>query len=139
MDRKAWTTRGSITRNSRLALATLITSAMLLAIAVRPGWAQDDASISGSVFDPLGARVAGAALKLLRDGATVTETKSDAQGDFAFDALTSGRYQIEAVAAGFQARTTSPMFVAGGARLDCRCVAAPRSVGNRGHGDRLGH
>ena len=34
----------------------------------RPVWAADDASVNGTGLDPLGARVGGAAVKLLRDG-----------------------------------------------------------------------
>jgi vitamin B12 transporter len=77
--------------------------------------AADDASINGVIVDPLGARVAGASVALLQDNRTVKETKSDAHGEFSFDALPEGRYRVQAGAEGFQARTTSPMFVAAGA------------------------
>src|SRR5262245_41561877 len=77
-----------------------------------------DASIRGTIVDPLGARVTGATIKLLRDGQVATETRSDSQGDFAFDGVQEGRYQIQATADGFQVRTTSPMFVAGGAKTN---------------------
>ena len=52
----------------------------------------------------------------LRDGQAVKETKSDSQGEFAFDAVAEGRYQIQATAEGFQANTTSPLFVGAGTR-----------------------
>jgi iron complex outermembrane receptor protein/vitamin B12 transporter len=87
--------------------------AMLLSGAA--AWAADDASIKGSILDPLGARVAGAKVRLLRDGQPVKQTTSDAQGDFSFDTLPEGRYQIEATAEGFQTRTTDRTFVAAGA------------------------
>jgi len=38
---------------------------------------------------------------------------SDSMGDFIFDGLAEGRYQIEASSPGFQIRTTDPMFVGG--------------------------
>jgi vitamin B12 transporter len=76
------------------------------------------ASIRGTIVDPLGARVTGAAIKLLRDSQVAKETRSDSQGDFTFDGLPEGRYQIQATADGFQVRTTSPMFVARGAKTN---------------------
>src|SRR5262245_27336103 len=77
-----------------------------------------DASIRGTIVDPLGARVAGASIKLLQDNQVAKETRSDAQGDFAFEGVPEGRYQIQATADGFQVRTTSPMFIARGARTN---------------------
>ena len=94
-----------------------MTLAIVLAVAVGQGWAADDASVRGTVADPLGARVSGATVKLRRDGQVVKDAASDAEGNFTFDALASGRYQIEVSAAGFSTRTTDPMFVAGGARV----------------------
>src|SRR5262245_62448169 len=74
------------------------------------------ASIKGIIVDPLGARVSGAVVKLLHDDRITRETRSDSQGDFSFEGVPEGRYQIQATAEGFQVRTTSPMFVAGGAK-----------------------
>ena len=76
--------------------------------------AADDASIKGAVVDQLGARVTGATVALLRESQVVKETKSDSQGDFVFEALAEGRYQIQAASAGFQPRTTAPIFVGAG-------------------------
>src|SRR2546423_6923779 len=90
----------------RLSVSLLVL--LLFAASVR---AQSRGSISGTVVDPLNGRVSGAALKLLRDGKAVTDTVSNATGEFTFDALTEGRYQIEASAPGFQRRTTDPLFV----------------------------
>jgi vitamin B12 transporter len=78
--------------------------------------AADDASIAGAIVDPLGARVAGATVTLLRDREIAKETTSDRQGAFAFDGLPEGRYQVRAGAPGFLVRTTSPIFVGAGAR-----------------------
>src|SRR5262249_21617399 len=78
----------------------------------------DSASITGTIVDPLGARVPGATIKLLRDSQVARETRSDSQGDFAFDGVPEGRYQIQAMADGFQIRTTSPMFIARGAKTN---------------------
>jgi iron complex outermembrane receptor protein/vitamin B12 transporter len=75
-----------------------------------------DGAIRGAVVDPLGARVAGATVKLLHDGQVAKETTSGEDGSFAFDGLAEGRYQIQANAEGFQVRLTSPLFLAAGAR-----------------------
>jgi vitamin B12 transporter len=79
--------------------------------------AADDAAIRGAVVDPFGARVAGAAMTLLRDNTAVKEGRSDGQGDFSFDRLPEGRYQIKATAGGFQVRVTSAIFLAAGSRV----------------------
>lgn len=69
------------------------------------------ASVSGTVLDPLGARIPSAHVTLLRDGKHVADAKADANGTFVFRDLTAGRYQIEADAAGFAPRTLDPFFV----------------------------
>ena len=82
-------------------------------------WAQEgaSASISGSVVDPLGARVAGASTKLLLDGNVVRDVAADSRGDFSFDRLSEGRYRVEVSSPGFQTRTTNPVFVTRGAHV----------------------
>jgi len=70
-------------------------------------------SIHASVLDPLGARISGATIKLLRAGMVIRDGSSDESGVFVFGALDEGRYQLEVSAPGFQRRTTDPMFVAG--------------------------
>jgi vitamin B12 transporter len=67
-------------------------------------------SVSGTVVDPLGGVVSGASVRLLRDGEQVAQTSSDARGEFAFQSLAEARYQVEASAAGFEARRTDPAF-----------------------------
>jgi len=79
--------------------------------------AQDAGSVTGAVVDPLGARVSGATVKLVRDDQVAAETTSDAQGNFLFTGLLSGRYHVQATASGFQTRVTSPFFVTGAASV----------------------
>ena len=105
-----------------------------LLLAAPASWAQNGGSISGAVVDPLGARVSGATLKLMLAGKAVKSGTSDSMGDFTFDGLAEGRYQIEASSPGFQTRTTDPMFV-GGAQGDRRRRAADRTA----RAERLGH
>jgi hypothetical protein len=72
-----------------------------------------DTSVAGTVRDQLGAPIAGADVALLRDGQRVGDTTSDAHGEFSFASLPDGRYQVEAVAAGFELSTSDALFVAG--------------------------
>jgi iron complex outermembrane receptor protein/vitamin B12 transporter len=90
---------------------------VMMVVATGRAMAADDASVKGTVADPLGARVSSAMVKLLMDGKVVREASSDVDGDFTFDALASGRYQIEVSAAGFSTRTTDPIFVSSGGRI----------------------
>ena len=101
-------------RFAEVSLAWLF--ALIAGFDVAQARAADGASIRGAIVDPLGARVTGATVKLLRDGQVVKDTTSDAQGGVGFDGLSEGRYQLQAGAAGFQERTTSAMFVGAGAQ-----------------------
>ena len=85
----------------------------LLVLAAPSLWAQPRGSIRAGVLDPLGARISGAAIKLLRAGTVIRDGSSDERGACVFDALDEGRYQLEVSAPGFQTRTTDPIFVAG--------------------------
>jgi vitamin B12 transporter len=87
----------------------------LLSVAARSA-AAEDGSIGGTVFDPLGSTVAGARIELVRDGQPVKQTTSDGKGQFVFDAMPSGRYQVVVSAAGFSTRTSAPVFVGDSAR-----------------------
>ena len=72
-------------------------------------------TVSGTVFDPLGARVAGAKVVLTRQGAAQTAEKvSGAQGDFTFDSVAEDRYQIVVTATGFEPHSSAPFFVGSG-------------------------
>jgi vitamin B12 transporter len=102
--------------NNQSALLRALLSTVLLTIgAGAAAAAADDASIKGTVVDPVGGRVARAAITLLRDNRVVKESTSDDHGTFTFTHLGQGRYQIQATADGFQVRTTSPIFLAGAA------------------------
>ena len=65
-------------------------------------------TISGTVVDQQGAVVAGAIVKLLREGdASLTqETTSDSDGQFSFATVAPGPFQLTFTAPGFSARTT---------------------------------
>jgi vitamin B12 transporter len=86
-----------------------------------------DASIRGTVLDPLGGAVPGATVRLVRGGQRLAETASDARGDFSFERLTQGRYQLDVNAPGFEPRMTDPMFVGkgGATNVDVRVQIGP--------------
>jgi iron complex outermembrane receptor protein/vitamin B12 transporter len=68
-------------------------------------------SVRGTVVDSQGAVVSGANVRLLQDNEQVAQAPSDARGEFRFESLPEGRYQIEVTAAGFETRVTDPTFV----------------------------
>jgi len=80
-----------------------------------PAWAQQG-TLTGAVSDPLGGRVASAMVTLLRDGQSAGQTTSSESGDFTFQGLAEGSYQVRTEASGFETRTTDPIFVAGSGR-----------------------
>jgi iron complex outermembrane receptor protein/vitamin B12 transporter len=79
--------------------------------------AQGQGTVSGVVVDALGGRVPGAAVTLLRDGQSLQETRSAADGTFSFSGLASGRYQVRVGAQGFQPGTSEPVFVGSDGRM----------------------
>jgi iron complex outermembrane receptor protein/vitamin B12 transporter len=88
----------------------------LLLLLASESRAQERASITGTVLDPLGATISGASITLLREDTPVAQTTSDARGEYAFASLTTSRYQVEVSAPGFQARRSDPIFVGASGR-----------------------
>ena len=99
-----------------------------------PGGARRGSSlgtISGAVLDRAGNPVAGALVKILRDGfnEVVKETKSAADGTFAAR-VTPGRYLIRALAEGFTPATFSSVEVSPATELVYRFNLQPAGEGN---------
>src|ERR1700687_2799569 len=90
--------------------------ALLLTASVSRSAVAADASLNGRVLDQLGAPIDMARVTLLRDGQRVSDTTSDPRGDFTFSSLAKGRYQVEAIAAGFAPRTSDAVFFSTGGR-----------------------
>jgi hypothetical protein len=88
-------------------------------------------TISGAVLDRAGNPVAGALVKILRDGfnEVVKETKSAADGTFAAR-VTPGRYLIRALADGFTPATFSSVEVLPATELVYRFNLQPVGSGN---------
>ncbi len=64
-------------------------------------------SISGSAIDPTGAVIAGAQVTLSESGQANRQAKSGDKGQFSFDNVPSGPFQIRIEATGFQPQTFS--------------------------------
>jgi len=79
--------------------------------------AQNQAALSGTIVDTLGARLAGASVTLLREGQKVQEGRSDGEGAFSFTGLASDRYQVEASMPGFQSKTSEAVFLGQSGRI----------------------
>src|SRR5205085_344718 len=88
-------------------------------------------TISGAVLDRAGNPVAGALVKILRDGfnEVVKETKSASDGTFAAR-VTPGRYLIRALADGFTPATFSSVEVSPATELVYRFNLQPVGEGN---------
>ena len=106
-------------------IVAVFVGAILLCVAVQAQIsAQAQGTLAGTVVDALGARVAGAAVTLLRDGQRAQEVSSAGDGTFSFEGLPSGRYQVMASAPGFESRTTGPVFVGPGASASIEVALA---------------
>ena len=89
---------------------------LLLCHVASPARAQANASVEGTVVDPLGASVSGATITLIVDGRDAGSTSSETDGRFVFRNLQSGRYQLRAQSAGFEPELTAPVFVGASGR-----------------------
>jgi hypothetical protein len=85
--------------------------AILVALAT-PAAAQPAAVLQGTVFDPTGAVVPAAAVRIQhRDNGTQRAVVADVRGHFEIVALATGNYRIEVQASGFQAQILEPFVV----------------------------
>jgi iron complex outermembrane receptor protein/vitamin B12 transporter len=82
---------------------------MLALAAAAPASAQQGA-VSGTVMDPLGARVPNASVTLTSNG-PARETKSGSDGMFSFASVAPGLYQVVVSLQGFQPFTSEPFYV----------------------------
>lgn len=119
-----------ISKFSPLVSRTIVTVATGACLAAFPqqSWATTEPStgpIAGRVVDQLDAAVS-ATVVLVQEGSAVAEVQADESGRFVFRDVSSGRFWIEAYAAGFtRARTAS--FYAGSSEI--RPVTIVLSVG----------
>src|SRR5580700_4375145 len=95
----------------------LLVCAVLLSLVVIPGSAQTfRGSINGTVTDQTGAALSGAAVKATDTGTGIAlTTVTTAEGQFSFQDLPAGTYQVAVTAAGFTPVTVDKIPVTAGA------------------------
>jgi outer membrane cobalamin receptor len=93
--------------STRFSLLILLSISFLapseVARAVPPASTLPASTVSGTITDPTGARVAGARVVLSSALSVVGTTEADAQGEFRFERVAPGRYELRVVADGFGA------------------------------------
>jgi vitamin B12 transporter len=109
-------------------ISTALATIGVVSVGVTSGWADGGASIKGRVVDALGAVVPGAGVTLVRadrqNQAQVSERAVDARGEFAFEAIEPGRYLVRAQAAGFETKSSAPVFLGTGDRVSVEIALA---------------
>jgi hypothetical protein len=106
--------------------------ALFITVSV-PGCAQEmTASLRGQVADPTQAPVPGTLVKLVRRGSSAgIETRTDAEGHYAFPSLLAGFYDIQAFAPGFKSLAWERLSVPPGAALNLPLVLELGSMSER--------
>ena len=89
-------------------------------------YAQSSASLTGTVLDPRGAPLPGAAVTIRSDAGAAQKSTSDSQGKYAFSNLVPGKYTVQVDAAGF-ATSQTPVQIAAGQPTD---VPVTLALGN---------
>lgn len=98
-------------------MTTTLAMIGVLSIGITQSWAAAGATIAGRVVDALGSAVPNATVSLVHNGEQISERSADGRGEFVFDAVSPGRYELRAHAEGFQTRTSAPIFAGAGDRL----------------------
>src|SRR2546425_437939 len=81
---------------------------LLVALTIHAAAQVSTASLTGIVSDPSDARLATVTLRLIsEETGLITTTQTNAQGEYTFPLLNSGRYKLTAEAAGFQSSSHS--------------------------------
>src|SRR5438105_2274940 len=94
---------------------TKIVTLLLLAFGL---FAQDRATLIGTVTDPSGSVIPNATVKATNTATNLSsETKSNADGAYTIPYLNPGVYDVEAVASGFQTLKRQAIMLAVGQRL----------------------
>jgi tetratricopeptide (TPR) repeat protein len=101
----------------------------------RHAWAQETSQnsvIEGIVRDLSGSPVAGATVRLEREGVTAVTAVSDAKGAYRLTGIGSGRFSLRGEKAGFQAGSPTPFDLASGETKHVDLVLAPIGTGRNG-------
>jgi len=107
----------------------------LLAASPRQGWTQEaspQAVIEGTVRDSSGAPVAGAQVRLERQGSAAATALSDAKGAYRFSAIGAGKFSVRAEKTGFLPDSHGPLDLGSGETKNVDLALAPISPGKSG-------
>jgi vitamin B12 transporter len=94
---------------------------MLAVVGATPAFAQQ-ATVTGIVMDPLGARVPGAAVTLAGAAGQSREMTSSGEGAFTFADVAPGLYRVAVALQGFQPFTSEPVYVGPGGTQTVRAT-----------------
>jgi iron complex outermembrane receptor protein len=105
-------------RLARLTLCAALALPVLAVVAPAPLHAQSSASLTGTVLDPRGVPLPGAAVILHNEATGATQKmNSDGTGKYAFSNVAPGKYTVQVDATGF-ATSQTPVQVAAGQPTD---------------------
>jgi TonB family protein len=94
--------RKAMSRTSCIAVAAAVLAALLPLAAIRAQAPASQGSLSGFVTDPSGARIPHATVYLRNgEGGMVAIDRTDVAGEYNFRGISTGRYEVEALAPGF--------------------------------------
>jgi iron complex outermembrane recepter protein len=112
----------------RLALVAALAFPVAACLVPIAAHAQTDTSLAGSVLDPKGVLLPGAAVSVKNEATGATQkTTSDAQGKYAFHGLTAGTYTVQVDAPGFSTSRKTGVQVAAGSAAE---VSTTLELGN---------
>ena len=100
---------------------------LVLCLIPRSAAAQPQASLRGVVTDPSGAVVPAALVQLRGPGGEKRQTTGDA-GQYAFSALTPGKYLVRVIAKGFTVAFKPDLAIDGAAALDVQLTIQAESL-----------
>jgi iron complex outermembrane receptor protein len=113
---------------ARLALAVGLALPVAATVAPATLYAQSSATLSGTVLDPRGVPLPGAAVVVKNDATGASQKMtSDAQGRYGFASLAAGKYTVQVDAPGFSTAVKTGVQVAAGQPVD---VPVTLALGN---------
>jgi outer membrane cobalamin receptor len=101
----------------RSSVRVVLCVALLLVASTADAQPRGAGTIRGLVMDPEGARVPHATVVLASAGGVTARTESDTVGQYRFESVPAGRYEVRVAAQGFRADPLT-VVVAAGANLD---------------------
>ena len=106
-------------RYARIVVCAMLALPVVTAVRPTPLYAQSSATLSGTVLDPRGVPLPGAAVEVKNDATGVSQKMtSDNQGKYAIAALPAGKYTIRVNAPGFATTEKSGVQLAAGQPSD---------------------